>query len=438
MPHFFITATDQQGERICFNWEAADADSAYRKMESRGFTEIVVESNLKEVEWAPLYYVTATDKTGKREITSVYAENSLEVFQFLESDGFTDIILHTNDASAVINGQMILDLNAADNLIPLSLLQTDYQTVGKLFRALMKCYYRKLRWIMLIVFGVLVFFLWNRGLLLSVEGLIGLIAFLLWPAGSAYMIARSSFSRCYKQLLDASFWGRWSKVLALAPKLKGLLPDFEIDSRAALALAAQGRLDEGLELLKPHENSSRAPGWIYWLHLAGLYLDTDDRKNYQACIRRAVADGSDLPIVQLDHVAMLFNSFDDFSQVELQAKQIIAQLEEQRLDELCNLILLRHKGTLHLLQGNRQAAKDYFLKCQQAGTNLLDSLPQVFHLMEPGIEIVLDENQAYLAITLAELGEKAEAAELFQRVLPRLQALGYQALIDRYKVASTR
>ena len=42
----------------------------------------------------PIYFLTATDKYGKRETHRTEAENSQKVYYEYESNGFTDFVLH--------------------------------------------------------------------------------------------------------------------------------------------------------------------------------------------------------------------------------------------------------------------------------------------------------------------------------------------------------
>lgn len=105
------------------------------------------------------------------------------------------------------------------------------------------------------------------------------------------------------------------------------------------------------------------------------------------------------------------------------------------MDEQCKLSLQRFKGNLELKLGNYQGAKKYFLVCQQGIQELLASQPAALHMMQPGMQLAFDVNLAYFAIALAELGDRAQAEEMYQQALPRLQALGYQRIMDRYAKA---
>ena len=52
----------------------------------------------------PIYFLTATDEKGKRDTHRVDAENSQDAFEQYESQGFTDIVLHSDDAAAAASG----------------------------------------------------------------------------------------------------------------------------------------------------------------------------------------------------------------------------------------------------------------------------------------------------------------------------------------------
>ncbi|MFH1300304.1 MAG: hypothetical protein ABIK07_04520, partial [Planctomycetota bacterium] len=254
---------------------------------------------------------------------------------------------------------------------------------------------------------------------------------LLLPTVVAFLAGKYSADRRYKQLLDAYFWGRWQEVLDQIPRLEGMFTEFELAARAAVALSALGRLGEGLELMQPYADSSQVPHWIYWTRLADLYFYANDEEKLQNCVRLAAEDAPEYPIVQLDHAKMLIEFTTEYDR----AKQLLEQVEKQHLDEQCKLFLQRFKGNLELKLGNYQAAKEKFLACQQGILELLASQPAALHMIQSGMQHAFDVNQAHLAIALAELGDRAQAEEIYQSALPRLQALGYQRIIDRYAAA---
>ncbi|WP_339727141.1 hypothetical protein [uncultured Gimesia sp.] len=383
------------------------------------------------IDGLPHYFASATDEYGKRELHSVYAEDSQQAYEFFEVNGYVDIVLHSNDASAVIDGLSPDTGSMIDRMLPLDLMQNHYQTIRKLSLALLKRLYWKLRWILAVVIGFLLLFQWNRGVLGNTRGITVIAILLLLPALVAYLAARFSVYRRYKQLLDAAFWGRWQEVLDQIPRLEGMFPEYDLDARAAVALSALGRLDEGLELMQPYADSSRVPRWIYWSRLADLYFYANDEEQIQNCVRLAAEDAPELPIVKLGHAHILIQFTTEYDR----AKQLLEQTEKQHLDQQCKLSLQRFKGNLELKLGNYQGAKEYFLVCQQGIQELLASQPAALHMMQPGMQLDFDVNQAYFAIALAELGDRAQAEEMYQQALPRLQALGYQRIMDRYAKA---
>lgn len=57
---------------------------------------------------------------------------------------------------------------------------------------------------------------------------------------------------------------------------------------------------------------------------------------------------------------------------------------------------------------------------------------------QPVARLISDTSSAYMAIALAELGEAEEAETLYQSVLPRLEALNANQMMERYQQAVQR
>ncbi|QDT14350.1 hypothetical protein [Alienimonas californiensis] len=191
------------------------------------------------------YFVTTTDPDGRQDVRHVEAVSAAAALAELEADGHRDLTLHTDDVSAeAVRGQP-----DAPDLTPKE--QLELRAVGPLgfAWALAKLFYRKTWLSHLIAAGVVIFVVQRDGW-----------GFYAWLA-AAWLVFPLPFSlyssfvgphRRYNRLLTAASWGRWEKVLALAPGLRGKVPDLELDAREAVALAGLGRLEEGLELMAPH------------------------------------------------------------------------------------------------------------------------------------------------------------------------------------------
>lgn len=374
----------------------------------------------------PFFVITATDENGKRELHNLEAENTQDAYNFLESNGFVDIILHTDDVTAIVFPKPLNTYSSVEGFISPDLLENQNLTSVGFLCSLLKRLYWKFRWLELCAIGIFVF-KWSSGLILSSLSMV-MIAVLLFPGIIALWATLFSFSRKYHQFLAASFWGRWQEVLDLIPKLEGIIPDFDLACKAGCSLAAQGQLEKGLEILKPYADSPEVPHWIYLHSLVNLFIFTKEYNQALECARLAAEEVPEIPIIKLDYAYELLK----YTNENELAEQLLDETEKMHLDEWSKLFLKYLRGLLALNTGNSEKAKEKFLACQQATPDYVANLPPFQYFIQHALQHFIDMNEAYLAIVLAELDDREQADEIYQRVLPRLQALDYTRTMDRY------
>ncbi|WP_232098849.1 hypothetical protein [Gimesia aquarii] len=236
----------------------------------------------------------------------------------------------------------------------------------------------------------------------------------------SFWVAYFSPRQKYDKMLHAFSWGRWQEVLDQVPKLRGKVPDFELTTREAVAEAALGNVDQAYEMMEHFADSSEVPRWMYLGRLSELYEIVKDYDQAIECWRQAYEEAPKNPTVIIDYAYALLKYGNDYSL----ANQLLEEAEQQHMGEMIELLILCFKGILELNLKNFRVAESLFLKCQ---SGLLPIAPT-----QPLLQLFVDFNRAYLAITLAELGDSENAQKIYELALPRLQALGSEQVMDRY------
>ncbi len=366
----------------------------------------------------PIYFLTATDKYGKRETHRTEAENSQKVYYEYESNGFTDIVLHDDDAMATVNSMFPPEMNTEGCFTPDELVEMRYLSRFDIFLFMMKKLIHLLQWPFLVT-SILLFYRWREQTALNHVDLGLISASIIASFWHAYF----SHARKYDKMVNACYWGRWQEVLNRIPKLKGIVPAFDLSGHEACALTGLGQLDDGLELMEHYVESPEVPRWMYLGRLSDLYEIAKDYKQVIECNRIAYEEAPDNPTVVIDYAHVILKYDTDLAL----AKQLLDQAEQQHLGEMIQLLWYHFKGILELKLHNYKGAQAHFLVCHNGMIPLAPTLPS--------LQLMVDFNRAYLAIALAELGETEQADELYQLALPRLQALGEELIMNRYAEA---
>ncbi len=365
----------------------------------------------------PTFLLTVTDEVGKRDTMSVSAETAQEAVALLESQGCTDITLHTEDAGAVFTSVEVLeggDITAAD------IVEFRSMSDGAFFWWVTAMLYKKAWWLMVIALALLAInWLLSDGFGLTFFLACGLF---LFPLAIAFWSTFTGFARRYNRMLECFAWARWEQVLEQIPALRGSVPEFELDGREAGALAGLGRLDEALALTKKHADSEEIPRWMYYGRVAEVL---DVAKQHEEAMRRhqlALDDAPENPTAQLDlAMSLLANE----AEPDL-ARRLIEQAQQQHLSDVLQLVLPGIEGLLALNEGRFTEAVPLF---HQLDAGLRPLLPG-----SPLIGVFLDAGQGYLAITYAHLNEHEKAERHMQLALPRLRALKSNRILDRYPI----
>jgi hypothetical protein len=359
------------------------------------------------------FLATATDASGQRATHRVEADTAAEAHAQLASQGYREIVLHTDDAMAATPRVGQIDTSAVS---PADQVQLRSISAWSFFFFLVRKLTRQSIVLQVGAAAVVAYRLYFAGSL-GFAGLCG-VAILLLPAVISALTVLFGASQKYQMLLDAAAWGRWNEVLARTPALRGKVPEIELDAREACALAGLGRLDEGLARIQKHEHGD-VPHWMYLGRLAEVYNTAERFDEAQRCNEEAYRSEPDNPTVELDFAMALLKNEKETAL----ASRLIESAENKPLGDLLQMLLPHIKGLLYLNHGQNRAAVEAF---EKARANM-----QPMIAGSPLFAKILDINAAYLAIAQARAGDRALAAETAKPALKRLRALQSRRLLGR-------
>jgi tetratricopeptide (TPR) repeat protein len=363
------------------------------------------------------FLLTATDREGRRTTHHVKALSSQEAYEQLEGKDYTDIVLHTDDAGAAVNRLTAFD---GGHISPAEMIVLRGVSPLGFFLFLARKLYIHFRLLEILAVVTLALKWWYSDRL----GAFGAAALsiLVSPVLIALWSTLFGLSRKYDLLLACYAWGRWNDVLARAPALRGHVPDLELSAREAGALAGLGRLEEAIARLE-HADSPETPRWMYLARLAEVYEVAGMHERALEIHARAHDDAPDNPTVQLEYaMALLKNERDPAL-----ARQLIDAAKKQHLSDILGFFLPMIEGLWLSNTGNASAAVSEF---ELTRRNL-----RPLARRSPLAGLMLDLNQAYLAIALARSGEMERAIVEAKPARIRASALNATRMLERLERA---
>jgi len=373
------------------------------------------------------YQLSGTDAQGQRNTITIHAADSQDAFTRMEAQGYSDIVLHTDDVAAAITQMMPQELDeceASDFVTAADEVEFRFLSNWGFFFHLTRKLYVQWWWTSLICVAILgnklisdrPFSIWDTIW----------VVLLLLPLALGVHSAVFSKTRKYDQMLEALHWGRWQEVHRLAPALRGHIPDLELDIRIATALAGQGKLSEGLRMLAPYAELADVPKWMYYARLTEVYLAAQQPEEALKCQEQSYAIAPDNSTVALDlAMGLLKNQVDT-----PRAQKLIEDVESQHLSDVVQIFVGLAKSLLYLNQGQYREAAAGFRKGED------DLLPLA--VGSAPVRSAVDMSRAFRAIAMAHQGLTADAEKLFTTVRSRWEALPGNRLVERFDRAMGR
>lgn len=257
------------------------------------------------------------------------------------------------------------------------------------------------------------------------------VLFLLHPAVVLFFKIFSRTREEYDRLNRAKVWGRWNEVLECAERLRqpdrltgAVVPAFELDRSQAGALAALGRLDEGLAIFKKYENDPKVERWIYLSFLGIVYGNAQQFEKGLELRRQAAAEKPDTSVVWIDLAYACVRRLNHTTE----ARQALARAEQLVVSGLGKPYLTFLRGIILWREHKPAEAKDQLEK------TLVAFQPWLHNPLTEGLML---SAKAFLCAVNVDLGNLTMAKKLFGEVEPFLIVHRETELLAACKAAAT-
>lgn len=272
-------------------------------------------------------------------------------------------------------------------------------------------------WPILLSGAILAFGIYRHRTFPIVFGAVLLVVlFLLHPAVILFFKMFSRTSERYARLNRAKVWGHWNEVLECVERLRQpdrligvAIPALELDRSQAGALAALGRLDEGLAIFKKYENDPKVERWIYLSLLSIIYDYAQEFEKGLELRRQAAAEKPNTSVVWIDLAHACVRRLNHTAE----AREALARAEQLEVSGSGKPHLLFLRGIILWRERNAEEARDQLEKALVAFRSLTHN---------PLVEGSLLSVKAFLCAANADLGDIATAKALFSEVEPFLVA----------------
>jgi tetratricopeptide (TPR) repeat protein len=233
----------------------------------------------------------------------------------------------------------------------------------------------------------------------------------------------------FQLILEAAVWHDWNKLrrlIGVARRLRKVtvtgIPELELDIREATALAAGGRLDEGLALMERHRGRAELAEYLFLSRLSGLYDVAGQYDRALALMEESAAKGPGGVSEWIDVAMVRIRRMHDAAG----ARAALARLEDKEVPALAQAVRLIVEGLILVEERDHERAVEYF----RAGLEKL----QVAAGNPLGLALFA-EARAGTVIALARLGRKDAARKILAGERPLLEARQEKDLLARCDAA---
>jgi tetratricopeptide (TPR) repeat protein len=365
----------------------------------------------------PEFLLSGRSLDGRQETVRLDAPSADMAVKLFKNQGYTEIVLHTDDVSARYTHQS----DVAETISPKEYLR--FRNMGPLGDVLFLLgkLYAQGWYFHLAAIGVIAvrrYFDWPWGVL-DFVAIVWLAIPLVFAIGGQFF----NSARRYSQVVDAVSWGRWEEALERLPSVRKKIPSEEAAFLEAQALAGLGRLDEAIKVLKPYADGENMPSWLYWGRIGDVYYAAGKYELIVPAAEKAAELAPDNPTVLLDLAMALVR----YRQDAERARKLLKQARTHALSDVLAVFADVIEGMIELELGNPSQARYLFDKALAALTPFQNATPL--------IGAAIDRTYAYLALAHAAMGDRDQATRYSRRAEPRLRALKSNDLIDRCETA---
>jgi len=360
----------------------------------------------------PKYLISGKDEHGRTATEAVNAPNADEAVRLLKARGFSDVVLHSDEAFA-----HTLQPEALKTLSP-----NELQVLGRLNRWqvmgwMIARYYRKQRWLFTAAIALVV---GRRIIDVPWDFLDTLaVAFLGLPAALVVIGEFISPARKYDRVMTYNAWARWAEMLAALPSVKWAVPAPQYAFHEAKALAGLGRIEEALERVKPFADDPKTPAWLYWGQLADVFSSAKLGDRVIECGEKAVENAPNNVTVLIDLAMSLLR----YRRDAVRARPLLELARTHEISDVILPFLLMCEGAVALEEKKPDQARKLIEEALKAVEKYRHASP----LMGAGI----DRMHTYLALACAASGDSLAAEKHYRIAEPRLRAFDSTDLIER-------
>lgn len=231
----------------------------------------------------------------------------------------------------------------------------------------------------------------------------------------------------YQLLLDASVWNREAetrrlrRLLLWSQKLGcPAIPKLELDLRLAWVLARSGKIEEGRELARRHEESAKGNPTILG-RLAGFYVAAGEHERAHILqVAAAEASGGGLS-EQIDLALGLVRE----QRKADEASEVIEKIADKEMSDMAKSFVAYVRGLIALENSKWKDALHQFEIVRKG----------LAAYQNPSAQGLLREVDAYCALAFAGNGDLEEGRQLLERSRPLLEARKEARLLDRLALA---
>lgn len=362
------------------------------------------------------YLFTALDPEGRRVTDRLEAESADAVVLILETRGYSEIVLHTDDVGALYSKQG----EVASTISPKEFvgLRQHGSSLDILLFAVRKHYQNNWKWYLPSTLWLAGRWFWGPS-----WGVIDYLAltFTVFPLAFIpfFHFFLPTHPGDYNRLIEAIAWGRWAEALERLPAVRAGLPAEEAAFREGQALAGLGRLDEALRVVRPFSDGQRIPEWMYWSRLPDLYSAAGQPDRIIVSLERAESLAPKNATVLLDLALAVLRYRRDADR----GRVLIDRAKSHAISDVLAVFVELAEGMWSLEVGNATEAKRRLEQSRQG--------QERFRNASPLIGAALARTDAYLALAESALGDRNAAKRHFRQAEPRLRALKSLDLIER-------
>ncbi len=373
----------------------------------------------------PKYLFTARNARGRKRTELQEASSADELVRRLEEEGYSNIVLHTDDLTAVYLGsnQIPAKLLRIRFFLQTSVARSPLQMLKVFGAEAGRCYtvFCTVEWLSIPSAALLTLFL-SVFLFLSIESggftLFGCCFALLlgWPIIMGLLAVWFCRRACMLDDKNAVLWRRWEEELNTnLPKLRPMICEFDDAVLTAQALAGLGRMGEALEVMSRQSTRTSAPEWLAAYMLGNVHAAAQRYDESTKCLERAIALFPECSNLYSMLALALINRHHDIAH----ASQWVIEAERHVVAEKDQAFLAATKGACAHERGEYALAK-----------KLLDDAIPGMGRNATGLS-ARHFAFAYLAMTEAALGDRRAAYRHFKQAEPILEAQGEHELLKR-------